>query len=136
MNKMQKALAELSEMDELAARRSPVHSLHPGAKLLTTIIYILVTLSFDKYDLSGIVPMVLWPVLMFNMSGTNVRTCFYKLRIVLPLVMAVGLFNPFFDREIMMSIGGVGIFLVRNIMDSVTYSRADGKNILKLIKKV
>ena len=47
MNKMQKALAELSEMDELAARRSPVHSLHPGAKLLTTIIYILVTLSFD-----------------------------------------------------------------------------------------
>ena len=109
MNKMQKALAELSEMDELAARRSPVHSLHPGAKLLTTIIYILVTLSFDKYDLSGIVPMVLWPVLMFNMSGTNVRTCFYKLRIVLPLVMAVGLFNPFFDREIMMSIGGVGI---------------------------
>ena len=59
MNKMQKALHELSEMDELAARRSPVHSLHPAAKLITTIVYILVTLSFDKYDLSGLVPMVL-----------------------------------------------------------------------------
>ena len=33
-------------------------------------------------------------------------------------------------------IGGLGIFLVRNIMDSVTYSRADGKNILKLIKTI
>ena len=109
MNKMQKALAELSEMDELAARRSPVHSLHPAAKLLTTIVYILVTLSFDKYDLSGIVPMVLWPVLMFTVSGVNVRTCFYKLRIVLPLVMAVGLCNPFFDREILLYIGGVGV---------------------------
>ena len=109
MNKMQKALAELSEMDELAARRSPVHALHPAAKLLTTIVYILVTLSFDKYDLSGIVPMVLWPVLMFTVSGVNVRTCFYKLRIVLPLVMAVGLFNPFFDREILVNIGGVGV---------------------------
>ena len=64
MNKMQKALAELSEMDELAARKSPVHALHPAAKLLTTIAYILITLSFDKYDLSGIIPMVLWPVLM------------------------------------------------------------------------
>ena len=109
MNKMQKALHELSEMDELAARKSPVHSLHPAAKLLTTIIYILITLSFDKYDLSGLVPMVLWPVLMFQVSGVEVRTCFYKLRIVLPLVMAVGLFNPFFDKEIMVTVGGIGI---------------------------
>ena len=109
MNKMQKALAELSEMDELAARRSPVHQLHPGAKLITTIIYIMITLSYDKYDLPGLVPMVLWPALMFSVSGVRVRTCFYKLRIVLPLVMAVGLFNPLFDREIMVTIGGVGI---------------------------
>ena len=109
MNKMQKALAELSEMDELAARRSPIHRLHPAAKLLTTIVYILVTLSFDKYDITGIIPMVLWPVLMFQISGVEVRTCFYKLRIVLPLVMAVGLFNPFFDREILFYIGGVGV---------------------------
>lgn len=105
MNKMQKALAELSEMDELAARQSPVHRLHPAAKLLATIAYILVTLSFDKYDLSGIVPMVLWPVLMYQISGVEVRTCFYKLRIVLPLVMAVGLFNPLFDKEILLNIG-------------------------------
>ena len=106
---MQKALAELSEMDELAARRSPIHRLHPAAKLLTTIVYILITLSFDKYDLSGIVPMVLWPVLMFQISGVEVRTCFYKLRIVLPLVMAVGLFNPFFDRDILFHIGSLGV---------------------------
>lgn len=109
MNKMQKALAELSEMDELAARRSPIHQLHPGAKLFTTIAYILITLSFDKYDLPGLVPMVLWPALMFSISGVKVRTCFYKLRIVLPLVMAVGLFNPLFDREIMLTMGNVGI---------------------------
>ena len=106
---MQKALAELSEMDELAARRSPVHRLHPAAKLLTTIAYILITLSFGKYDLSGIIPMVLWPVLMFQVSGVEVRTCFYKLRIVLPLVMAVGLFNPLFDREIILHIGGLAV---------------------------
>ena len=109
MNKMQKALAELSEMDELAARKSPVHALHPAAKLLTTIAYILITLSFDKYDLSGIIPMVLWPVLMYQISGVELRTCFYKLRIVLPLVMAVGLFNPLFDKEIMLTVGGVGV---------------------------
>ena len=109
MNKMQKALHELSEMDELAARSSPIHALHPAAKLIATIAYILVTLSFDKYDLSGLVPMLLWPVLLFQLSGVEVRSCFYKLRIVLPLVMAVGLFNPFFDRAIVFRLGSVAV---------------------------
>ena len=109
MNKMEKALSELGQMDELAVRESPVHDLNAGAKLLSTVIYILIVMSFDKYDLSGLVPMVLWPVLLFQMSGIPVRTCFYKLRIVLPLVMAVGLFNPIFDREIMLRIGTIGV---------------------------
>ena len=109
MNKMQKALFELAEMDELAARSSPIHTLHPIAKLITTIEYILVTLSFDKYDLTGLIPMVLWPLLLFQISGVEMRSCFYKLRIVLPLVMAVGLFNPLYDRVILLRIGGVAI---------------------------
>jgi cobalt/nickel transport system permease protein len=106
---MQKALHELSEMDELAARSSPIHSLHPAAKLLATIAYILVTLSFDKYDLSGLVPMLLWPILLFQLSGIEVRSCFYKLRIVLPLVMAVGLFNPFFDKTVVLRLGSAAV---------------------------
>lgn len=106
---MEKALAELGHMDEMAVMNSPVHHLNAGAKLLATVIYIIVVMSFDKYSLSGLVPMLLWPVFMYQMSGIPVSTCFYKLRIVLPLVMAVGLFNPIFDREIMFTIGGVGV---------------------------
>ena len=109
MNKMEKALHELAEMDELAARSSPVHRLHPAAKLLTTIAYIVLTVSFGKYDLSGLVPMLLWPVLLFQISGIPVRTCFYTLRIVLPLVMAVGLFNPIFDRAIVLRLGNLAV---------------------------
>ena len=33
-------------------------------------------------------------------------------------------------------IGGLGIFLVRKIMDSVVYTRKDGRNILKMTKKI
>ncbi len=109
MNKMHKALRELAEMDELAARSSPIHALHPAAKLIATIAYILVTLSFDKYDLGGLVPMLLWPVLLFQISGIEVRSCFYKLRIVLPLVMAVGLFNPFFDKTVVLRLGALAV---------------------------
>lgn len=109
MNKMEKALHELSEMDDLAAQDSPIHRLHPAAKLLATIAYILLVVSFDKYDLDGLFPMLLWPVLLFQLSGVPVRTCFYKLRIVLPLVMAVGLFNPFFDRAPLLMLGSLRV---------------------------
>ena len=34
------------------------------------------------------------------------------------------------------AIGGLGIHLVRQIMDSITYRREDGKNILTLVKKI
>ena len=37
MNKMEKALHELTEMDDLAAQHSPIHSLSPTAKLLSRI---------------------------------------------------------------------------------------------------
>ena len=109
MNKMETALRELGEMDDLAAQDSPIHRLHPAAKLLSTIAYIVLTVSFDKYDLDGIIPMLLWPLLLFQLSGIPVRTCFHKLRIVLPLVMAVGLFNPFFDRAPLLVLGSISI---------------------------
>ena len=109
MNKMDKALREIGEMDELAARSSPVHDLSALAKLLSTIAYIITVVSFDKYDLSGLVPLLLWPVLLFAISGIPVHTCFYKLRIVLPLVMAVGLFNPLFDRHIILRLGTLAV---------------------------
>ena len=109
MNKTESALRQLREMDELAAGHSPVHALHPLAKLLSTIAYIAVVLSFGKYQLSGLIVMVLWPVLVFQLSGIPVRSCFYKLRFVLPLVMAVGLFNPLFDRAPLLHLGTVPV---------------------------
>ncbi|MBQ6550639.1 MAG: cobalt ECF transporter T component CbiQ [Lachnospiraceae bacterium] len=108
MDKINRAALELREMDDLAARQSPVHSLHPLAKLVTTIAYILVTVSFGKYDLSGLLTMALYPIILFSVSGISMRTCFYKLRYVLPLVCAVGLFNPFFDKAPILYIGKLG----------------------------
>lgn len=109
MNKMEKALWELSEMDELAAQDSPIHRLSPTAKLLTAIAYILTVVSFHKYDLGGLIVMLLYPVLLFQLSDIPITVCFYKLRIVLPLVMAVGLFNPFFDRAPLVYLGSVPV---------------------------
>lgn len=109
MDKISNALTEFQEMDELSAQSSPIHAMHPLIKLIVTLAYIFFVVSFNKYDLSGLIIMVLYPIIMFQVGGISVRTCFYKLRIVMPLVCAVGLVNPFFDKTAMLYIGSTAI---------------------------
>ena len=91
---IERSIRDLREMDTLASGDSPLHRVSAGAKLLVTVVYILVVVSFDKFNMSGLMFMVLYPALLFAVSGIPVSTCFYKLRFVLPIVCAVGIFNP------------------------------------------
>ena len=109
MEKLTHAQQELREMDDLAALASPIHRLNPLCKLLVTVFYIVTVVSFPKYDLSGLVVMVLFPVLLFQAAGIPVGLCFRKLRLVLPLVCAVGLVNPFLDHTPLISLGSITI---------------------------
>lgn len=109
MNKAERALNEINAIDRLAAQSSPVHSLSPLSKLFLTILYIGIVVSFNKYNLTGIAVMVLFPIIGYAVSGIPVSQCFIKLRIVMPLVCAVGIINPFLDKAIIMYIGSVGI---------------------------
>ena len=109
MEKLTNAQLELREMDDLAAAESPVHRLKPLCKLLVTVFYIVTVVSFPKYDLSGLVVMVLYPVVLFQAAGIPVSLCFHKLRFVLPLVCAVGLVNPFLDHTPLIPLGTVTI---------------------------
>ena len=109
MSNVDRALRELGEMDDLAASDSPIHRRHPLAKLLVTVAYIAAVVSWDKYALSGTAVMLIWPALLFQLSGVPVGACLRKLRFVLPLVLAVGLFNPLLDRAPMLRLGGVAV---------------------------
>lgn len=109
MNRAERALQEIQAISELAKKNSPIHRLAPLSKLLVTITYIFMTVSFHQYNITGLFVMILYPVIVYQFSGIPIRTCFYKLRIVLPLVCAVGLFNPFLDRTIIMQIYGISI---------------------------
>lgn len=109
MDKLSGAQSELREMDVLASGTSAIHRLHPLCKLLVTVIYIFIVVSFHKYDLSGLAVMVLYPVFLFQAAGIPVRVCFYKLRVVLPFVCAVGLANPFMDHTPLVQIGNLVI---------------------------
>lgn len=109
MSKMNHAIDEIRRMAELAERDGWLHRLHPLAKLLVTFFYIAVVVSFSPYHLTGLLGMSIYPVVLFIAGEISVKDSLRRLRIVLPLVCCVGLFNPFFDRQIFVWIGGFGI---------------------------
>ena len=107
MDKLSRAQAELFSMDTMAEGTSAVHRLHPLCKLIVTIVYVLIVVSFYKYDFSGLAVMLLYPVLLFQAAEIPIHVCFYKLRVVLPFVCAVGLANPFLDHTPLLQIGNL-----------------------------
>ncbi|MBO4361068.1 MAG: energy-coupling factor transporter transmembrane protein EcfT [Eubacteriaceae bacterium] len=109
MNKIDSAISEFRQMDELASGNSPVHRLEAGIKLAVTVFYIICVVSVDKYRLSMLTMMIFYPLLMFQAAGLSMSGFFYKLRYVLPLVCMVGVFNPLLDTSPMMSFGNVSV---------------------------
>ena len=109
MADIQGSVLDLREMDDLAQMDSPVHRLHPLSKLFVTAVYLFTVVSYPKYALTALFPMILYPVLLFALSGVSMGTCFRKLRFVLPLLLAVGVFNPILDREPLFRLGTLAV---------------------------
>ena len=107
MNSIGHAISEIQRIDELANRDQWVNRIHPLVKFVCTVVYIAVVVSFSKYDLTGLLAMGLYPLAMFSLADLSFARCVSRLRIVLPLVCMVGLFNPFFDKTPVMFFGFV-----------------------------
>ncbi len=82
-------------------------------RTLASVLGCVVTLQLGAFSvvlettLSGIT--ALFPVAGYQLAGLPMRLCFQKLRMVLPLVCAVGLLNPLFDRQIVVQVGTLAV---------------------------
>lgn len=109
MSKADHALYEIHHMDTLADRDQWLNCIHPLVKLIITVSYIAVTVSFQKYDFTGLLRMGIYPIALFILGDVSFFDALKRLRIVLPLVCFVGLFNPIFDRRPAIELGTVVI---------------------------
>ncbi|MBU2574251.1 MAG: cobalt ECF transporter T component CbiQ [Elusimicrobia bacterium] len=109
MNKLGKNLADIGYMDTLAAGDSPLHRLDPRAKLLTTFLFIVSVVSFNKYEVSALVPFCLYPVFLVAAGKLPAGYLVKKILLVSPFAVLVGVFNPALDRQILFQLGPLGI---------------------------
>lgn len=109
MTKIQNAINQIEQLNNLNSRDQWVNRIHPLVKLSLTIIYIAFVVSYSKYMLNGLIVMVLYPMFVFFIGDLSVKDCMYRLRVILPIVMIVGIFNPIFDRQVVVTMGTIGI---------------------------
>lgn len=105
MNKINSALHEMEHVSQMAEQDQWMNRIHPLVKFLLTLMYMITVVSFDKYHLAGICSMAVYPLMIFLLGDISFGEALHRLRIVLPVVCIVGIFNPFFDREIVTYLG-------------------------------
>ncbi|MBU1869806.1 MAG: cobalt ECF transporter T component CbiQ [Candidatus Omnitrophica bacterium] len=109
MNNIGKNSFDLGYMDTLASGDSFLHRLDPRAKLITTLIFIIAVISFDKYSISALIPFFIYPIILVSLGGLPAGYLLKKVLIISPFAILVGMFNPIIDRRILMHIGSIGI---------------------------
>ena len=99
MSNIDNSLKEIGKLNDLQQRNQWLKNIHPLVKLLLTVIYILLVVSVDKYNLGQMLVLAIYPFMVFNIGDLRLKEAIYRMRLVLPLVMMVGVFNPIFDSS-------------------------------------
>lgn len=100
---------ELGRMDELGRGDSPVHRLDARMKTLATAVFIVVVMSFPRYEVAALMPFFLFPFALMTVGSIPPGFILKKLLVAAPFALAVGIFNPILDRHTVAIIGSHGI---------------------------
>lgn len=109
MNKLESAIGEICRIEKQAARNTWLNSLDPLSKLFVTIWYVAILVSFDKYYIMGVCSMFLYPMAVFTIGEVPFRQCIRRIWLVFPLLLVLGMINPFLDRSTAATVLGIQI---------------------------
>ena len=109
MAKIESALLNVSLLDILSYQDTPIHRLDPRVKLFVTLAFIVSVVSFDKYEISGLVPFVIYPTVLMSLGNLPAVYILRQVMLAAPFAVFIGVFNPFMDRGIVLQLGSIGI---------------------------
>lgn len=100
---------DLNRMETLSLVDSPVHRVDPRAKLATFAVFAACVVSFGKYEISPLIPYFLFPAVTIPLARIPVRYLAGKVALLLPFAALMGIFNPLYDRDVLLVLGGLPI---------------------------
>ena len=109
MSRIESALLDIGGLDQLAAQDTPIHRLDPRAKVITALAFILTVVSFGKYDITGPLPLLIYPVILVAIGDLPPGYLMGKILLASPFALLLGMFNPLLDRVTLMQLGAFEI---------------------------
>lgn len=109
MDRLHRAIKDVHRLDDLAARDTWLNRLAPLPKLLAAVVYLAVTLSFGRYQLTGVLGMGLWPLLLLELADFTPGDALRAFKPVAVLLTVVGLCNLPFDRAVLLHAGPLSV---------------------------
>lgn len=109
MSRLETAFYDLGRLELLAQKNTRVHRLDPRVKVLTTLLFIIYVVSFNKYEIAKLLPFFLFPAFLIGLADLPFGYLLRKIILVSPFVLFIGIFNPFLDKEIMLQVGTLQI---------------------------
>lgn len=96
---------EIGRMDEMARLETSVHRIDARAKVLVTVAFIIVVMSFPRHALSALTPFLLYPIALISLGRIPLWFIVKKMLVAAPFALVVGIFNPIMDRQPVASVG-------------------------------
>lgn len=109
MNRFIKSIFDLNELEQFARRKLWINGLRPELKVFLTMIYTVCITFIGKYNLSMALRFGIIPVLLFSIVNIPYKAILGKLIIPAIISVTLGIFNPFFDRVILINFGSIHI---------------------------
>lgn len=99
-------MMKVKSLDELSRQKNFINSVHPLVKLLVTLTYITVLASFNRYEIAGLLPFFLYPVIVILACDLPVIKLVKRVLLVEPFIVITGILNPIFDKNLV-QLGGM-----------------------------
>ncbi len=109
MGKIASSFLDISYLDSLSMQESPVQRLDPRAKVIVTALFIVCVVSFNKYEITGLIPFFVYPIAMVALGDLPMGYLSKKILLAAPFAFFIGVFNPLIDRAVILDMGTFGI---------------------------
>lgn len=109
MGSIESSLLNIGYLETLSYQGTPLHRLDPRVKLLTTLVFVTTVVSFGKYEVTALIPFIIFPVVLIAVGNLPPAYLGRKILLAAPFAFFIGIFNPLLDRGVMVHLGPLGI---------------------------
>lgn len=109
MTNIKSKISEIYSIEQLAQGTTVISNRHPFVKLISTVVFIVLVVSFDRFALRRLIPFIFYPVILMAISETPWPVVLRRVALALPFVLLAGISNIIFDRTIVLTLGGIAV---------------------------